>query len=138
MIPGSNLFRRASRLIKTQEIQYYQFGERRLNEVRQWIAEFSPPFSVKASVQAVPREKYMFMGLEYQKNYVTVFAQVNAIDIDRDTSGDQFVFEGVLYQLVTQTSWFRRDGWVECLAVEIGKGTVPITLPVTVQNGAPP
>lgn len=82
-----------------------------------------------ASVQAVPRDTYVRMGLDLQRNYVSVFASVDAIDLERDAQGDRFVFDGSEYQIESENSWFLRDGWAECLAVEIGVGTTPLTNP---------
>jgi hypothetical protein len=130
MIPGSNLLNRAMRLIQFTPISYYQWKTRTLNSARQWVATYMPPVTVQASVQAVARNTYVQLGLDLQRNYVNVFVSKDVVDLARDVSGDQFVFDNRLFQIETQTSWFLRDGWAEAMAVEVSNGT-PLNLPKT-------
>lgn len=137
-IPGSNLFNRASRLIRRNPIQYYPFVSRVKNQARQWVSTFGPMQTILASVQAVPRDTYVQLGLDLQRNYVAVFAAIDVVDLERDSSGDQFVFDGSVYQIESQNTWFLRDGWAECIAVEIGRGTQPkLTAPAPSPAPAP-
>jgi hypothetical protein len=129
MVPGSNLLKRAARLIRLSPVQYYQFNSRVLNTARQWVASFDAPITLPASVQAVPRETYAQLGLDLQRNYVKIFASINAVDLSRDSSGDQFVADGMLYQIESQNTWYLRDGWVECLAVAVARGQTPNVIP---------
>lgn len=129
-IPGSNLYARASRLIQQNKIEYFPFVSRVKNAARQWVSTFGPVQTIPASVQSVPRDSYVQLGLDFQKNYVNVFAAINVVDLARDSSGDQFVFDGKVFQIESQNTWFLRDGWAECMAVELGAGTAPkLTLP---------
>ena len=129
MIPGSNLLNRAARLIRLTPIDYYAFNVRQMNAVGQWVPYYNPMTPFPASVQAVPRDTYVRLGLDLQKNYVTVFASVNAVDLERDSSGDRFVFDGSMYQIESENSWFLRDGWAECLAVEVAVNETPLVGP---------
>lgn len=128
-VPGSNLFKRAARLIKLGPVDYYPAAARSLNAVGQWVPTFTGPQTIQASVQAVPRDTYVRLGLDLQRNYVTVYAAINAIDLERDSSGDRFVFDGRMYQLESNNSWYIRDGWVEALAVEVARGATPLLAP---------
>lgn len=120
MIPGSNLYRSAVRLIKQTTVQYRRFNARTLNAARQWVSGYDEPFDLLCSLQAVRRSSYQSLGLDFQKNYVKIFAAENLIDVKRDSSGDQFVHAGLLYQLDDQNTWYLIDGWASCLAVEVG------------------
>ncbi|USN16332.1 hypothetical protein PLUTO_00160 [Luteibacter phage vB_LflM-Pluto] len=126
MIPGSNLYRQARRLIGGSPVVYFKYAGRTQNSVRQYVSTFDAGVQVKASVQAVPRSKYTFLGLDFQRNYVNIFIDKNAIDLQRDAGGDQFVYDGFVFQLEGNTQWFEQDGWVEGLAVQIGRGNAPI------------
>jgi hypothetical protein len=133
-VPGSNLLRRASRLIKFQTLQYYQFNTRAQNAAFQEVSYFNAPFPLKASVQAVSRNTYAQLGLDLQRQYLNVFASLDMIDLDRDASGDQFIWaerpgQNWLCQLESETSWYSRDGWAECLAVRIAINQVPLVGP---------
>lgn len=120
-VPGSNLLLRAKRLIRFSTVDYFSFKSRTLNDVRQWIPEFDPSFKLSASVQAVQRDTYTQYGLDFQRNYVRLYAAHNIIDLERDSSGDRFIYNGRLFQLESQFTWWHEDGWDRCLAVEIGK-----------------
>lgn len=120
MTPGDNLLSIALSLITPQEIIYRKNGVRALNAARQWVTTFGEPFYLMASVQRVPRKKYVQYGLEFQKNYISVYASVDMIDLERDTTGDQLVYGGRTYQLESQGTWFLQDGWALCQAVDIG------------------
>ena len=77
--PGSNLFRRAAKLIKLQEVQYYPFATRTLNAARQWVPAFGTPYPLAASVQAVPRNSYAELGLDFNSGVSPgKFSQPNA------------------------------------------------------------
>lgn len=119
IVPGSNLLKMANRLIKFQSVQYYTFKERSLNSARQWVASFNPPFPLSCSVQAVDRKSYAAMGLDFNAFYVNVWASLNLIDLERDSSGDRFVYRGELYQMAKGQNWHAQDGWAQCLATRI-------------------
>ncbi len=119
MIPGSNLLRSALRLIKPTQILYLQATGRTQNAVKQFVATFADPVPLMASVQAVNRDTYNELGLDFQKNYIKVFASKNIVDLGRDTSGDRLIFNGKLYQIESQVDWFVMDGWASCLAVYV-------------------
>lgn len=120
--PGSNLLKRASKLIKFQTVQYYAASARTLNAARQWVPGFSAATPLRASVQAVNRSSYAEMGLNFNSFYVQVYASLNMVDLERDSSGDRFIYNGDLYQMENGQSWFAQDGWATCLAVRVKTG----------------
>ncbi len=116
--PGSNLLEEAFEVIETQPIQWMEFIERTLNPVGQYIGKWKDPVTVEASVQAVDRKTYVELGLDFQKDYVTIYACVDFDDLDRDVTGDRiFLEDGKLYQLESLLPWFDIDGWVGAVAV---------------------
>lgn len=121
MTPGSNLLAQALRIIAPTDIYYRKFTGRVQNSQAQFISAFGDPLVIGASVQRVPRTQYIQYGLEFQRNYVNVYASQDMVDLDRDTSGDQFAWGGKLWQLESQGTWFVQDGWALCLAVDIGQ-----------------
>ena len=120
-VPGSNLLRSALRLIRPTTISYEMYATRTLNAARQWVATYQPAFPLTCSVQAVDRKNYVEYGLDFQKNYVQLFASQDIIDIDRDSSGDRFTWNGRLFQLESRNNWFAQDGWASAIAVEVGR-----------------
>lgn len=130
-IPGANLYKLATRLIKPQPILFYKYKGRGLDKQRNWVAMYEDPVHMTASVQAIERNQYIEMGLEWQKNYVKIWAPLDMTDIDRNSSGDLFKFGNRWFKLEDETPWFVQDGWASCLAVEIKQsfpiqGSVPI------------
>lgn len=117
--PGSNLLRRAAKLIKQQSVQYYPFASRTKNEARQWVSTFGTPYPLRCSVQAVDRNSYADMGLDFNSFYVRIFAQLNIVDLQRDSSGDRFIWQGDWYQMMNGQSWYAQDGWATALAVRV-------------------
>ncbi|WGN90781.1 head protein [Burkholderia phage vB_BglM_WTB] len=123
-IPGSNLLKQAGRLIKLVGVPYIQANGRELNAAKQWVTSYLEPVTVKMSVQRVPRSKYIQFNLELQRNYIMLFASLDMIDLDRDASGDRLIWNGRLYQIESQNTWFAQDGWAKSLAVDIGPAPV--------------
>ena len=120
MIPGANLLNLASRLIRLTPVPYYRYGNRVLNENRIWVSSFYPVTTIPMSVQRVPRDVYMQQGLEFQRNYVSLFASVDLVDLARDAGGDKVLWGGRWFQIESQNTWFEQDGWAKSLAVDIG------------------
>lgn len=118
--PGSNLLRQARRSIRFEEVVFFKFAGREQNEARQWVNRYKDPIGIMASVQAIPRENYALFGLEFQKNYITIFAELDIIDIQRDSSGDKMIYGGVNFQMESKTGWYLQDGWASCIAVGVG------------------
>lgn len=118
-IPGSNLLNQAFRVIKPSEIQYMKWNGRSLNAARQYVDTYDAAVPMKASVQAVDRSRYLEMGLDFQKDYVRIWARADLISLDRDYSGDLFIWNGKQYKLNDDTDWDVMDGWARATAVRI-------------------
>jgi hypothetical protein len=121
-VPGGNLLKSARRLIKFESVQYFQTTGREKNAARQYVGTYAAGVPLSCSVQSVDRAKYTQLGLSLEKFYVQVWASMNMVDIQRDSSGDQFIYDGALYQLADGRTWFKQDGWASCFAVRIKIG----------------
>lgn len=131
-IPGSNLLNQALKVIRPTVIKYLRFSGRTLTSERIYIDIYEPELDLVASVQAVSRSKYQDWGLDFQKNYIKIWAKANLLDLERDYSGDKFIYGGRTYKLIDQTTWFLQDGWASALAVEIKIGSdASATNPIT-------
>lgn len=118
-VPGSNLLKRAFKLIAQQTFDYYSFVSRTPNAIGYLNATYADPVTLKGSVQPVPRRLYEAMGLDFQKDYVTLYIPKDAIDVARNVSGDYFVYGAQKFQCESKTNWFRQDGWDAILAVMV-------------------
>lgn len=109
--PGSNLLEDAFGAIDPAEVKYKKFMGRVLNNNGDWVTGYAESVDVEASVQAISRTAYKNMELDFQKSYFNLYACMNVNDIDRDQTGDQFIFpDGRIYQVESKTDWFGPDG----------------------------
>lgn len=119
-VPGSNLLKQAMKAIKPTTIKYVKFNGRTQDALRNWVDQYSLPTDLRASVQAIARDKYQELGLDLQKNYIKMWASADLIDLKRDYSGDYFIYGGIKYKLNNQTHWYLQDGWASAIAIDIG------------------
>lgn len=118
-IPGSNLLRQALKVIRPTTIQVIKYNGRTLDANRNFLSTYDAPVDMQASVQAVNRERYLALGLDFQKEYIKIWISEDLIDLERDYSGDKFIYGGKEYQLIDQSDWFLQDGWASNLAVQV-------------------
>ncbi len=119
LIPGSNLLAIANRVIAQQTLLYKQFAGRIANNTGVWVATYAATVTIQGNIQPVPRNRYENMGLDFQKNYAEIFVQKNVIDIARDVTGDQFAYNGRIFEAQSRTDWFGQDSWDQVLCVEV-------------------
>lgn len=122
MVPGSNLLNAALRVIAPQVVQYYAFTGRTTNANGYDVSTYAAPVNLAGSLQAVQRELYEKMGLDFQVNYVNFYISRNTLDVARDVSGDQIVYAGRKYNCLSRTPWFAQDGWDAILCAEVPNG----------------
>lgn len=116
MIPGSNILNMAFSLIAKQKVIYKQYLSRSLNSVGQEVTTYiEPGTSMYGSLQPVPRNLEYTQDLDLQKSYYTFYTSNNVLDVQRNVSGDQIVFNGKLLQVESANDWFAMDGWVGVL-----------------------
>lgn len=119
MIPGFNILDMALSVIATQTVAYYQYSGRALNNVGQDVNTFAAPIFIDGSLQPVPRQLYQQFGLDFSKDYQLFYVSKNILDLNRDVSGDQIVFDSQRYQCEQNVEWFAQDGWVAVLCCRI-------------------
>lgn len=129
-VPGSDLLSEAFALIDTCEVIYRKYKDRELNALGLWVTSYEEDVYAEASVQATDRTTYQQFGLDMQKNYMTLYLSLDAIDLSRNVSGDQFILpDGFLYQLESSVPWYDYDGWVTLTVVEVSQNPTS-TLPI--------
>jgi len=119
-IPGMNLLSMALTVIQRQTLQYFQFDGRSLSVIGQDVTAYKTVIDLVGSWQPVPRNLYMSLGLDLQKDYFTFYTSNNLLDITRDVSGDQVAFMGKRYQVQSANDWYQMDGWKGILCVNLG------------------
>lgn len=120
-VPGSNLLLEALDVIASQPVQYLRFLSNTTTGAGRNVPSFAPAVPVNiGSVQAVPLNRYQFLGLDLEKDYVTWFVPQNVVGVERDSAGDRIKYAGKLWQLQSTNSWFAQDGWLSIVCVGIG------------------
>jgi hypothetical protein len=119
MIPGSNLLGLALSVIGKQRVEYFRYIGRKINDIGDDISIYADPAPMLGSVQAVDRNMYQYLGLDFQKRYVRFYACADLQDIARDRSSDQIEWAGYRYQLLSDVDWFNVDGWDGALCVQL-------------------
>lgn len=120
MIPGSNLLKRASRLIRLQPVVWRAFVSQTKNAQGVVVPTYAAPVTIQCSVQAVSRTMYTQFGLDLQKNYVMVYTSNTLRDLERNKTCDQIDFGGRRFDVQSNTDWFSMDKWRGALCVDVG------------------
>lgn len=115
----TNLLEDALDVVGAQVMQYIPYASRTKNSVGLLVTTRGAAVDVEGSIQPVPRTLFERLGLDFQKNYATIFISKNVIDIARDVAGDQFTYGGKKYQALSRTDWFVQDGWDSILCIEV-------------------
>lgn len=129
MIPGANLLRMALAAQGQQFALWHRATGRELNAIGQWVTSYAAPILISGSIQATPKTAFAANGLDYQKNHITCFFDINASVIQRGESGDQLTYAGRRWQFVGNTDWRAQDGWEELHAVDIGEDMAIVSCP---------
>lgn len=125
IVPSSNLLNLAFSAVAKQPFEYLQDGGRTLNSVGLYDTTFLPPKTLYGSIQAVSRNVYQERGLDFQKQYISIYVSQDVFDMARDVTGDQVIWNGHRYQLTSETAWYGIDGWLSVIAVQIDTGSLP-------------
>jgi len=120
IVPSSNLLNTAFNLISKTSFQWYPQSGRTLNEIGVWVSGYAAPITLYGSIQAVSRDVYQALGLDYQKNYISIHVSSPLVDIGRGHSGDKINWKGIDYQLTSEVNWYSIDGWTKVMAIELG------------------
>lgn len=123
MIPGQNLLNMALRVIQREQFIFFAFLSRVTQDNGVDIPKYAAGVKATGSVQPAPRQLIEQMGLDLQKTYFQFFLTTGIIDVNRDTSGDQFEWKGKTFQCLSATPWRGIDGWDHVVTVEVpGQG----------------
>ena len=120
-VPGSNLLKKAFKVISKDSFIYRQFKVRITNSIGIDIPDYEPDIELKGSIQAVPRRLYQLHGLDWKKNYIMIYSSDTIKGVNRDTTGDRVVFDGKLFQVLDENDWTPIDGWNGVMCVEVGQ-----------------
>jgi hypothetical protein len=118
-IPGSNILEDALTVIDSVEIQFFENTARSKNSIGLYDSTYAAAIPVQAGVQAVKRNQYRNLGLDFNKHYIMLWSSHDFKDLARDRGADQIEFNSKRYELMNEDDWTALDQWNSALAVEI-------------------
>lgn len=117
-VPGSNLLRKAFKVIAKERVDWYRYESETLNAIGMSIKVYSDPIEILGSFQPVSKDKYEQFGLDFQKTYAYFFTCNENLAVSRDYSGDYIIVQGTRYYMTSDVLWYRFDGWNQVLVVK--------------------
>ena len=118
-----NLLGTVQTVIGMQEYQLRKYASRSRNAVGYWVSSFETPVNMSGSVQPVRSTQYESMGLDFKKAYLKIY-DVKLIEaMDRESNADQIIWDGFIWHVAEDTSWFLSGGWNYVLCVRLEKYT---------------
>lgn len=123
-IPGSNLLKMASRLIRFEVIQWAQWLSNTNGPDGTQTPAYAARVNINASVQPVPNSMYETLGLDLSKNYFLVYVSQKLHDLRRDGAPDLLYFHGKQWNVESNTDWLV-DGWRASVVCMVGDA-VPV------------
>lgn len=116
MLP--NLFNLATAVIPPETIEYIQFLGNEVNEIGLSVPNYAEPVSIKASVQPLGDTAYKELGLDFQKEYYTVYSNQKMSGLNENPHPDKLIFHGKSFVVQKTTYWNVYNGWGSVLAVK--------------------
>lgn len=106
-----NLFNLATTVIPPETAQYIQFLGENVNETGISIPTYAEPISITASIQPLGDQAYKDLGLDFQKEYYTVYSNQRMHGLNEQSHPDKLVFHGKEFVVERTTYWNEYDGW---------------------------
>jgi hypothetical protein len=119
LVPGSNLLKKAFQVIAKQPFIYRQFKENTRNDIGVDVPSYEADVDIEGSIQPVPRTLYQAHGLNWKKNYITIYCDTVIEGPKRDASGDLIISNGDIYQALEENNWNPADGWNGVIFVQV-------------------
>lgn len=116
MLP--NLFNMASKVIPIEKIQYKHFLGDEINSVGLSVPTYADQIEVDASPQPLGDEAYKDLGLDFQKEYFTVYSNVRMYGINEQSHPDILIFHRKIWIVQKNLHWDEYNGWGSVLVVK--------------------
>jgi hypothetical protein len=115
-----NLLATAQTVIGKQAYKLRKYLSRERNAAGYYVSTFDVPVDMLGSVQPVKATQYESMGLDFKKAYIKIYDVKLIESLSRDTNADQIIYDGYIWHVAEDTSWFLSGGWnyVMCVRLE--------------------
>jgi hypothetical protein len=108
----------AMRIIPRVQFQVKKFVSQEISDIGFVVSTYDEPVTVWGCVQAVDNSAYQQLGLEFGKNYISVWAEIAMLGIDKKEVADQIIYDSKTFNVVKSTDWINYNGWSSVIAVE--------------------
>lgn len=102
-----------------QQFEFYQFQGSTLDDLGRDIPQYSDPINLTGSIQAVPNKMYEQLGLDLDKNYITVFCPQLIQSLAQNSQPDKIIWNNRTFEAVETKDWTNLNGYTKALFVEI-------------------
>lgn len=102
-----------------QQFEFYQFQGSTLDDLGRDIPQYSDPINLKGSIQAVPNKMYEQLGLDLEKNYITVFCPQLIQSLAQNSQPDKIIWNNRTFEAVETKDWTNLNGYTKALFAEI-------------------
>lgn len=119
MIALGNLLALAQGVVGVQPVTWARMTGRAENGAGYTVATYAPAVAIQGTVQPVPQTKYQALGLDFNREYVTLYTPAGVVSVGRDESGDRIMYNGATYKCESSTDWSGQAGWVAVVAVKV-------------------
>ncbi len=116
---GVNILEEVQGSIEKQKYQIKKYLGRTQNKLKVYISEYSEPENRLGSVQAVPKNEYSSLGLDFSKTYIKIFDCKEIKTLNRNGNSDQIIFNKGLYEAIPDLNCSLSSGWNSVLAVRV-------------------
>lgn len=115
-----NVLSTAQRVIRTQDFVLRRYNGRVKMPNGVYVSNYDDDVTLNGSIQPIARSRYEKMGLDFEKDYISILATTDIMDLMRDRSGDQIVIDGRLFETIGESDWTRSAGWNRIMCVRVG------------------
>lgn len=117
-----NLLNAALRIIPKQRIIWRKFTGYAVDGQGLRINQYDAGKELFGSVQAVDRSLYDQLGLDQEKEYLTVYAPADIKGVSAQNAPDIIEFGGAAYKVVRNYPWYFYNGWAGVVVVKADNG----------------
>jgi hypothetical protein len=115
-----NIMGLALSVVGRQPVMWERFRGRTENRAGYWEKSYYPAQRLKdANVQPIPQKMYQALGLDFGKQYMTLYTPAGVVAADRDECGDRITWGGVMWVAESDTDWSQQAGWTAITCVRV-------------------
>lgn len=112
----TSLIESAWRLIPPSKILYRRFKSRTIDEYGRFENSYFPLEEGRGNIMSVSSDLYRNLGLDFQKEYKSVYTDINIKALKEQEAPDIIEFDGKPWSIVQITDWSEM-GFVNVLVV---------------------